>query len=113
MAFDWLPKVGLALVTVSVDPPLSKQNVELIRTQLGCTPKIVILFTKSDLVTKQRTRKSRNATGSRKSRQSWEVRPSSNLPSRRHADDPVHDENEQASKWQVLKCRLQVIAKGK
>ncbi len=51
MALDWLPKVGLALVTVSVDPPLSKHDVELIRTLLGYTPKIVILLTKSDLVT--------------------------------------------------------------
>lgn len=51
MALDWLPKVGLALVTVSVDPPLSKHDVTLIRTLLGYTPKLVILLTKADLVT--------------------------------------------------------------
>lgn len=51
MALDWLPKVGLALVTVSVDPPLSKHDVALIRTLLGYTPRIVILLTKADLVT--------------------------------------------------------------
>jgi GTP-binding protein EngB required for normal cell division len=51
MALDWLPKVGLALVTVSVDPPLSKHDVALIRTLLGYTPKVVILLTKADLVT--------------------------------------------------------------
>ena len=51
MALDWLPKVGLALVTVSVDPPLSKHDVTLIRTLLGYTPKVVILLTKADLVT--------------------------------------------------------------
>jgi GTP-binding protein EngB required for normal cell division len=51
MALDWLPKVGLAFVTVSVDPPLSKHDVALIRTLLGFTPKVVILLTKADLVT--------------------------------------------------------------
>jgi GTP-binding protein EngB required for normal cell division len=50
MALDWLPKVGLALVTVSVDPPLSKHDVALIRTLRGYTPKVVILLTKADLV---------------------------------------------------------------
>jgi GTP-binding protein EngB required for normal cell division len=50
MALDWLPKVGLALVTVSVDPPLSKHDVALIRTLLGYTPRVVILLTKADLV---------------------------------------------------------------
>jgi len=50
MALDWLPKVGLALVTVSVDPPLSRHDVELIRNLRSYTPKIVILLTKSDLV---------------------------------------------------------------
>jgi GTP-binding protein EngB required for normal cell division len=50
MALDWLPKVGLALVTVSVDPPLSKHDVALIRTLLSYTPKVVILLTKADLV---------------------------------------------------------------
>jgi GTP-binding protein EngB required for normal cell division len=51
MALNWLPKVGLALVTISVDPPLSRHDVELIRTLLGYTPKVVILLTKTDLVT--------------------------------------------------------------
>jgi len=51
MALDWLPKVGLALVAVSVDSPLSKHDVALIRTLLGYTPKVVILLTKADLVT--------------------------------------------------------------
>jgi predicted GTPase len=34
-ALDWLPKAGLALVSVSVDPPLSKHDVELIRILRG------------------------------------------------------------------------------
>jgi GTP-binding protein EngB required for normal cell division len=50
MALDWLPKVGLALVTISVDPPLSKHDVALIRILRSYTPRIVILLTKADLV---------------------------------------------------------------
>jgi hypothetical protein len=49
MALEWLPRVGLALVTISADPPLSKHNVALIRTLLGYTPKVVTLLTKADL----------------------------------------------------------------
>lgn len=49
-ALDWLPRVGLALVTVSVDPPLSKNDVELLRILRRYTPRTVILLTKSDLV---------------------------------------------------------------
>ncbi len=50
MALDWLPRVGLALVTVSVDPPLSRHDVELLRILRRHTPRTVILLTKSDLV---------------------------------------------------------------
>lgn len=46
----WLPKAELALVTVSVDPPLSRQDVALIRTLSTYTPRIVILLTKVDLL---------------------------------------------------------------
>jgi small GTP-binding protein len=49
-ALDWLPEAGLALVSISVDPPLSKHDVELIRILRSYTPKIVILLTKVDLV---------------------------------------------------------------
>lgn len=52
----WLPKAGLALVTVSVDPPLSKQDVGLIRTLSTYTPRIVILLTKVDLVSEAERR---------------------------------------------------------
>jgi GTP-binding protein EngB required for normal cell division len=47
---DWLPNVGLALITVSVDTPLSKHDVELIRVLCRYTPRIVVLLTKADLV---------------------------------------------------------------
>ena len=49
-ALDWLPRAGLALVTVSADQPLSKHDVALIRTLRGYTPKIVVLLTKIDLL---------------------------------------------------------------
>ena len=49
-ALSWLPKVGLALVAISVDPPLSKQDVALIRTLRSYTPKIAIVVTKADLL---------------------------------------------------------------
>jgi GTP-binding protein EngB required for normal cell division len=49
-ALGWLPKVGLALVTISVDPPLSMQDVALIRTLRSYTPKIAIVLTKVDLL---------------------------------------------------------------
>jgi len=49
-ALSWLPRVGLALVTISVDPPLSKQDVALIRTLRSYTPKIAVVVTKVDLL---------------------------------------------------------------
>ncbi len=49
-SLDWLPQVGVALVAVSVDPPLSEQDVELIRQLARFTPKIVIVLTKADLL---------------------------------------------------------------
>jgi GTP-binding protein EngB required for normal cell division len=51
MALSWLPNAGLALVTISVDPPLSKHDIALIRKLFDHTPKIIILLTKADLVT--------------------------------------------------------------
>jgi len=52
-ALDWLPKVGLAVVAVGVDPPLSKHDIELIRALKTYTPKIVVLLTKADLVSEK------------------------------------------------------------
>jgi GTP-binding protein EngB required for normal cell division len=49
-AMAWLPKVGLALVTIAVDPPLSRQDVELIRRLRNFTPRLAIMVTKADLV---------------------------------------------------------------
>jgi GTP-binding protein EngB required for normal cell division len=49
-ALNWLPNVGLALVTVSVDPPLSQQDIVLLKTVYEYTPKVSILLTKVDLL---------------------------------------------------------------
>ncbi len=49
-SLDWLPNVGLALVAVGVDPPLSQRDLELIRRLSRFTPRIAILLTKVDLV---------------------------------------------------------------
>ena len=50
-ALNWLPKVGLALVAVSVDPPLSQHDIALIKSLYEYTPKVSILLTKVDLLT--------------------------------------------------------------
>ncbi len=44
----WLPNVGLALVAVGVDPPLSQHDLELIRNLSRYTPHISLLLTKVD-----------------------------------------------------------------
>lgn len=49
-SLDWLPNVGLALVAVGIDPPLSQRDLELIRRLSRFTPRIAILLTKVDLV---------------------------------------------------------------
>jgi GTP-binding protein EngB required for normal cell division len=49
-ALKWLPNVGLALVAVSVDPPLSQQDIELIRRLYRFTPNVTVLLTKADLL---------------------------------------------------------------
>lgn len=51
-ALEWLPNVGAALVAVSSDAPLSQPDIELLAALRRHTPKIVILLTKADLLTK-------------------------------------------------------------
>ena len=50
-ARKWLPNVGLALVAVAVDPPLSQHDNALIRSLFEYTPEVSILLTKVDLLT--------------------------------------------------------------
>ncbi len=47
---DWLPNVGLALVAVSVDPPLTQHDIALIAELERYTPRIALLLTKVDLL---------------------------------------------------------------
>jgi GTP-binding protein EngB required for normal cell division len=47
---SWLPEVGIALLAVSADRPLSEHDLELIRELTGHTPNITLLLTKADLL---------------------------------------------------------------
>ncbi|MGO9231230.1 MAG: dynamin family protein [Bryobacteraceae bacterium] len=49
-SLDWLPNVGLALVAVSVDPPLLQRDVDLLKSLYQYTPKVAVLLTKADLL---------------------------------------------------------------
>jgi len=71
-SLDWLPHVGLALVAVSVDPPLSQRDIDLLKRLYHYTPKVAVLLTKADLLSENelqeviayvRTQLSRNFTG--------------------------------------------------
>lgn len=49
-SLGWLPNVGLALVAVGVDPPLSQHDIELIRNLSRYTTNISLLLTKVDVL---------------------------------------------------------------
>ncbi|MCX5637073.1 MAG: dynamin family protein [Planctomycetota bacterium] len=49
-AENWLPWVGVALVAISAERPLSKNDLALLRELLEYTPEIVLLLTKADLL---------------------------------------------------------------
>ncbi len=49
-SLSWLPNAGLALVAVSVDPPLSQRDIDLLKGLYEYTPKVAILLTKADLL---------------------------------------------------------------
>jgi len=50
VSLDWLPNVGMALVAVGVDPPLSEHDIDLIRKLQRYTPNIGLLLTKVDVL---------------------------------------------------------------
>ncbi len=52
-SLDWLPNAGLALVAVSVDPPLSQRDIDLVKSLYRYTPRVTILLTKADLLSQQ------------------------------------------------------------
>ena len=50
---DWLPSVGTALLAVSSDRPLSENDLELIRELTSHTPNIILLLTKTDILSSE------------------------------------------------------------
>jgi len=50
---EWLPNVGLAIVAVGVDPPLSQRDIELIRELSRYTSNISLLLTKVEHLDEQ------------------------------------------------------------
>jgi GTP-binding protein EngB required for normal cell division len=55
-SLNWLPNVGLALVAVSVDPPLSQRDIDLLKGLDQYTPKVGVLLTKADLLSEPELR---------------------------------------------------------
>jgi hypothetical protein len=51
-SLGWAPNVDIALVAIAVDPPLSQQDIALIRKLLDYTPRVAILLTKYDLLSR-------------------------------------------------------------
>ncbi|MBZ5725568.1 MAG: dynamin family protein [Acidobacteriia bacterium] len=49
-SLNWLPKVGLALLAVSVDPPLTQRDIDLLKSIYQYTHSVAVLLTKADLV---------------------------------------------------------------
>lgn len=47
---EWLPEVGMAIVAISADRPLSEDDLALIRDLTEYAPKVVLLLTKVDLL---------------------------------------------------------------
>ena len=52
-SIEWLPKVGAAMLAVSIDQPLSEYDIDLLRELSRHTPEISILLTKADLVSEK------------------------------------------------------------
>jgi GTP-binding protein EngB required for normal cell division len=50
--FQWLPEIGLALVAVSVERPLSEEDVTLLRNIARYSANTKIILTKTDLISK-------------------------------------------------------------
>ena len=50
VSMEWAPNVGLALVAIGADVPLSQHDVQFIRTLTRYTPNISILLTKVDIL---------------------------------------------------------------
>ncbi|MBX3378083.1 MAG: dynamin family protein [Phycisphaeraceae bacterium] len=57
---DWLPSVALALVAISVERPLSEEDLRLIRTLQPIASRVVVVLTKTDLLTEAQVRQVRD-----------------------------------------------------
>ena len=55
-SMEWLPRVGAALLAVSIDHPLSEYDVELLKELGKHTPEVSLLVTKADLVSSRDVR---------------------------------------------------------
>ncbi len=80
---DWMPRVGAALVAVSVNHPLSEDDLLLLNDVSRHTPEAVLLLTKADLVSGEELASviefARSQAASRTGK-AWTVLPVSNRP---------------------------------
>ncbi|HQU14046.1 MAG TPA: dynamin family protein, partial [Thermodesulfobacteriota bacterium] len=80
---DWMPRVGAALVAVSVNHPLSEDDLLLLNDVSRHTPEAAILLTKADLVTGEELASviefTRSQAASRTGKE-WRILPVSNRP---------------------------------
>ncbi|MFA6148072.1 MAG: dynamin family protein [bacterium] len=80
---DWLPRVGAALVAVSVNHPLSEDDLLLLNDVSRHTPEAVLLLTKADLVSVEELASviefTRSQANSRTGKE-WRILPVSNRP---------------------------------
>ncbi len=56
-SMDWLPRVGAAIVAVSIDHPVSESDLQLMDELSRHTPEMIVLLTKADLVTPEQADK--------------------------------------------------------
>jgi GTP-binding protein EngB required for normal cell division len=80
---DWMPRVGAALVAVSVNHPLSEDDLLLLHEVSSHTPEAAILLTKADLVSGEELASviefTRSQATSRTGKE-WRILPVSNRP---------------------------------
>ncbi len=50
---EWLPEVGAAIIAISSDRPLAENDLNLIRELMEFTPRVVLLLTKVDLLSRE------------------------------------------------------------
>ncbi|HSE13970.1 MAG TPA: dynamin family protein, partial [Candidatus Deferrimicrobium sp.] len=83
VSVDWLPRVGAALVAVSVNHPLSEDDLLLLNDVSRHTPEAVLLLTKADLVSGEELAAviefTRSQAAARTGKE-WRILPVSNRP---------------------------------